>query len=277
LTSVNQCVKSLFDLNPGLLKEFILNTFLLIFLLELGAAIAGSYYLKYAENPGFPERMMVKYLWLVIFVEIVGLYPAINYFTDFRAFPFVKDTIIVRNFWWYNSYAIIKILVLCYYFILQLTSRRTRKILVGLIIVYTLGGILNIFTKEFFEANSPYLSIGGTFILTIIILLYYLEILKSNRILHFYRIPAFYFSMGLLIWHLIVTPLLIYSYYFTLKSPEFVALHSNILRLANVLLYSLFILGWVVSMKYKKDDEEVPVEIGSKTMKNKKVSFSSKY
>jgi hypothetical protein len=221
--------------------------------------------------------MMVKYLWLVIFVEIVGLYPAINYFTDFRVFPFVKDTIIVRNFWWYNSYAIIKILVLCYYFILQLTSRRTRKILVGLIIVYTLGGILNIFTKEFFEANSPYLSIGGTFILTIIILLYYLEILKSNRILHFYRIPAFYFSMGLLIWHLIVTPLLIYSYYFTLKSPEFVALHSNILRLANVLLYSLFILGWVVSMKYKKDDEEVPVEIGSKTMKNKKVSFSSKY
>lgn len=213
---------------------------------------------------------MVGYLWLVVFVEIIGLYPVINYFTDFRAFPFVKDTIFERNFWWYNSYAIIKNFVLCYYFILQLNSRRMRKILLGLTIFFTFGAILNIFTRVFFEAISPYSSIGGTLILTITIFLYYFEILSSNRILLFYRIPAFYFSVGLLIWHLIVTPLFIYSYYFTLKSPEFVALHSNVLRVANVLLYSLFILGWIVNMKFKKDEEEEPREVSFKHYEKQK-------
>lgn len=199
---------------------------------------------------------MVFYLWLVILVEIVGLYPIINYFTDFQAFPFVEGTLFERNYWWYNAYALVKFLIFLYYFIWQLRSTGARKFYSVLAIMFTIGGIINLFLSNvFFTAYSAFTSFVGTVILVTVILFYYFEILKSNRVLNFYRIPAFYFSVGILIWHLTVTPLFIYNHYFTLKSPEFIQLHVFVLHLANLILYSSFILGWITCSKYSRLDE----------------------
>lgn len=234
------------------LLEYIVENFFLIYLLELGTAVTGSYYLSQVNTPKKGERLLVMYFWLVIFVEVVGLYPVINYFTDSQAFPFVEGTLFERNYWWYNSYSLIKFLVFFYYFIWQLRSSRIRNFFSVLAIIFTLGGVINLLSSQvFFTANSAFTSVGGTLILVILIFIYYYETLKSDRILNFYRLPVFYFSVGILIWHLTITPLFIYSHYFTLKSPEFVELHTLILRIANIILYSLFILGWLIGTHYR--------------------------
>ena len=249
--------------------KYFLDAFLLIFLLELGAAVSGTYYLHKVGEAKKGEQLMVVYLWLVIFIEIVGLYPVLNYFTNFQAFPFVEGTLFERNYWWYNSYSLVKFLVILYYFIWQIRSRITREIFSVLAILFTFGGVLNLlFSGVFFKGNAAFSSIGGTLLLVILIFLYYFETLKSSRILNFYRIPAFYFSVGILIWHLTVTPLFIYSHYFSLKSPEFVELHTIILRMANVILYSLFILGWLTCTRFKtiKDDNAMQVHEKQKSV-----------
>lgn len=232
--------------------KYIVENFFLIYLLEFGAAVAGCYYLKRIPTYDKEERVMLLYLWLVLFVETVGLYPVINYFTDYRAFPFVEETLFERNYWWYNSYALIKFPVLIFYYIMKVESKQAVKIFKYLTILFILGGIIEfIFTRIYFTAYSAFINIAGTFIVVILIFLYYFETLKSSRILQFYRLPAFYFSVGILLWHLTVTPLFIYNKYFSMKSPEFVELHSLILRMANIILYSLIILGWLIGANYR--------------------------
>lgn len=101
------------------------------------------------------------------------------------------------------------------------------------------------FSGSFFNQFSLYISMGGTIYLTFLIFIYYLDLLKSKGILTFYRSLPFYISVGLLIWHLVVTPLFIYSRFFSLSSPDFVALHSFILKVANIFLYGILITGFV--------------------------------
>lgn len=233
--------------------DFIIENLLLVFLLEVSAAIAGSYYLKKRKDPEIENRLLVYYLWLVVFVEFIGIYPLYGYFTDYSTLPFIKDSVFERNFWWYNSFAIVKYVVFFIYFMRQLQSPQMKKILFYLTGFYIVTSILNLmFSGVFFVAYSAYSSILGTLFLVLIIFLYYLEVLKSNRILHFYKKIPFYISIGVLIWHLVVTPLFIYNHYFSLQSPAFVALHAGILRFANVFLYGIIILSFLVCTQRNK-------------------------
>lgn len=221
-------------------------------MMELGAAGAGTYYLKKVPFPKVETKLLVYYLWLVIFVELVGIYPLVAYFSNYTFMPFIEGTSFERNLWWFNSYHVIKFAVFYFYFTMQFESPRKRKIFraIGALFVITLILFL-VFSGEFFTQQSTLDAIGSTLLLMIIIFSYYIELLKSNRILYFYKSLPFYVSIGLLIWHLSVAPIFIYNLYFSTQSPNFVALHSLILLIANVFLYSTLILGFLVCSKFK--------------------------
>ncbi|QED36451.1 hypothetical protein FK178_01375 [Antarcticibacterium arcticum] len=227
--------------------EYIVDNFLLIYLMELGAAIAGSIYLWKARVPQKGVRLFVYYLWLVVFVELIGLYPSYAYFNDYNKLGFIKDTLFERNYWWYNSYSVIKFLVLYVFFILQLNPPSRRRKLFVISALFILSFIIHlIFGDTFFKAHSAYMSVTGTLFLMILILLYHFEILKSDRILKFYRSMPFYISIGILIWHVSITPVFIYNKYFTLKSPDFIYFQMMFLRSINIFLYGILILGFIV-------------------------------
>ncbi|MCM4160220.1 hypothetical protein FHG64_04450 [Antarcticibacterium flavum] len=255
--------------------EYLIENFLLIYILEFAAAVAGVCFLRMVQDASRAERLLVGYLWLVVLVEMVGLYPLMNYFTDFRAFPFVKGTLFERNYWWYNVYALFKFPILIYYFLLKLESKRLKTVSKILVLFLLTGAFLDLFiSQKFFTSYLAFLTICGTLILGIVILLFYYEMLKSSRVLEFYRLPSFYFSAGILLWHLTVTPLFIYNKYFSLKSPEFLELHRTILKLSNIILYSLYITGWIIGIRNRKIKDP---EIEKSFTENKKVSSSSKY
>lgn len=227
--------------------EYILQNFLLIYLLELGAALAGSIYLKKTLNPKLVLRWFVGYLWLVIFVELVGLYPAFNYFDNFRTFPFFKDSLFERNFWWYNLYNIVKFSVFYMFFVMQLRNDKLRRILKWITVLVIFSFILNLFISgDFFRNYSAYNNMAGTFFLMVLIFSYFFELLTSEKILEFRKDISFYIAVALLVWHVTVTPLFIYSRFFSLSSPDFVDLHSLILKLSNIFLYGLLITGFFI-------------------------------
>lgn len=233
--------------------DYFKETFLVVFILELGAAVAGTIYLKHTNTQTPYSKIFVFYLWLVVIVEIIGIYPAVNYFTNFSFIPVVEGTVFERNFWLYNSYNIVKFVVLFLFFKAQLRNKINIKIFNWIVPGFVIIAILNlIFSDVFFTRSSAFTYITGSLILMILIFVYYIELLKSDRILFFYKTLAFYISVGLLLWHVAVTPLFIYNKYFSMTSPEFVQLHSTILKFSNYFLYGIYIIAFIICLPKNK-------------------------
>lgn len=247
--------------------EFIIDYLLLIYLLEMGAAFAGTLYLKKVKNHKKETRLFVIYLWLVVIVEFVGLYPSVAYFSDYRIFPFIENTLFERNYWWYNCYNIIKYYIFYRFFISQFDNDKTRKILSVISLILIGSFILDyLISGSFWVSYSSYVAIGGSLYLLVLILMYHISLLKSDKILAINKSIEFYISIGLLIWHISGTPLFIYNRYFSLQNEEFIEFHSSFLRLLNVFLYGTIIVGFLVCARLKKEEnflqEKHNVKIG---------------
>jgi len=235
------------------LLEYFLQNLFLVFILEVGAAISGSVYLKSIEDPPAGSKLIVFYLWLVVFVEVVGLYPAYAYFSDYTKLGFIEGTLLERNYWWFNIYHLFKTIILSYFFINQFESMRKQKLFYIMTWMIAFTFIFDFFYSGIFFSQYPlYSTVAGALYLMVLILMYHKELMESFRILNFYSNIVFYISIGMLVWHAMVTPLFIYSKYYLRSSPEFVDLHSTILQWANVFLYGIIILGfWVCRKKGK--------------------------
>ena len=230
--------------------EYYLETIFIGHLIEFIAALAGAYFLLKTPNTENITRLFVYFLWLTVFVEVFGLYSVYAYFSDYKNLEFLKDSPFERNYWLYNSFHVLSFIMYFFFFIFQLNSVKIRRILTFIAVVFTITEIVNlIFSGIFFIAFSAYASVVGTLILIICILAYYYEMLKSNKILGFYKNLAFYVSVGVSIRYLVVTPLFIYSKYFTTASPDFVDLYGLIIIVSNVFMYGMFIIGFIISAR----------------------------
>lgn len=240
--------------------EYIVKNNLLIFLFELGAAIAGLIFIKrsvYSRS----VKLFVFYLWLVVFVEFIGFYSIYGYFTNYETLPFIKGTVLESNYWLYNGFAIIKFSIFYIYFLNQLEDSKIKKFLTYLSIVFIISAIINLFVSDvFFVKNSSFTSIGGTFILAMMILLYFYRLLRSNQVLYFYNNITFYIALGLLIWHLTVTPLFIYNQYFSSENPVFLSLHIWLLRAVNIYLYGSLMVGFIICSRKQGNDKAEDVK-----------------
>ena len=246
--------------------DYFIENFLIVYILEIGAAIAGTFYLRKAITPAPYSRLFVGYLWLVVVVETIGFYPAFNYFTNFSYMPFLKETLFERNIWLYNVFKIVSFTIFYIFFIAQLQNKRTTRIFKWITVFFVLSAVLNlILTEVFFEQSSAYSFITGTFILLTLIFIYYFELLKSDKILYFYKSLVFYISVGLLLWYVTITPLFIFNKYFTSSSPEFVKLHSTILNISNYFLYCTYIIAFIFCSSNKKSPPtSTHIPLGSK-------------
>lgn len=234
--------------------DYFIENFLLVYILEIGAALAGTYYLRKTRTAVPYSGLFVGYLWLVVGVETIGYYPVFNYFNDYYYLPFLKDTLFERNFWLYNVFKVITFAILYVFFIAQLQSKKSKRIFKWITFFFVLTAVLNlILTDVFFQKSSAFSFIIGTFILLTLIFAYYFELLKSDKILYFYKSLVFYISVGLLLWYVTVTPIFIFNKYFTSTSPEFVKLHATILNISNYFLYCMYILAFIIGSSNKKE------------------------
>jgi hypothetical protein len=225
---------------------------IIINLVELIAAIAGIVYItKYRVDTS--ARYLVYFLWFTVFIELIfGWLPRL--ILDIDSFSFLKDTWLEKNAWIYNIYIKVKFLFYPYYFSFFIVNKKTKNFLFFSILLFFISSVINlVFSNLFFTTVPSYTYIVGSLLLMVSVMFYFLEVLKSDEILNFHKTLVFYVSIGTLIFHLCVTPLIIYSkYYKNIKSPEFVQVYRIILTAANIFMYTCYTIGFVVCSRKNK-------------------------
>lgn len=215
---------------------------------EFIAALAGGYYLLKAHSIPLINKIFVWFLWLTLLVDTSGFYNVAAYYSDYEYFSFIKGTKFVHTYWLFNPYHLIAYVAFQSFFITQINSEKLRKRLWIITVAFTLAAILNlILSGIFFTSYSAFTAICGTVILVLWIGLFFYQILRSQRILNFYKDLAFYIAIGALIWHVSITPLFIYNKFGIMNtSPEFVNFYKILLSVMNAFMYLSFAAGFLI-------------------------------
>ncbi|MGO3184069.1 MAG: hypothetical protein ACTIJ9_14680 [Aequorivita sp.] len=221
---------------------------LLINLFELLAFVFGLFY--YSRNKSKPTYYFVWFLGITVFAELFNWYA---YFIDSGFLSFLKDTVFQSNYWSGNIYGVFSYLFYINYFERYLRDKKSVKILDLFSVIFLVIAISEIlFSGGFFIRLMPITNVVGTLFVIISVAFYYLELLKSDQILMVHHSLPFYVSVGALLFHLCTTPIFIYSVYYSNSiDPSFVNLYTHIIFGTNILLYSVFIVGFIICSQKK--------------------------
>ena len=216
---------------------------------EILAAVFGSVYLHKTKNQKL--KIFVVFLWITVFVEILGYYKTVlqnNY--DYEWFIAWKNSIICQNIWLYNIYNFFAIGLLGVFYSDLISNTYSKLIIRAIVVAYSVFTLsYYIFTDAFFVLGLPHDNILGSAIVSIYIILYFVELMNSDFILQYYKLPSFYISVALLLWHLCATPLFIYNSYFLPFNTEFVNFRSLLLLYINIFTYSCITFGFWYSLR----------------------------
>ena len=234
-----------------------LITILPIQLVELIAAIAGSYYLSKNNEVTITNKYLVYFLWLTFFIEFISNYPSIAYYTEYEYFGFTKGSLFERNYWLFNIYSLVSYFFFMYYFSSLLHKEKLRIRWRLIYSIYVIIGVIVLFATDiFFIGDSIFTVTVGTILLLIVIITFYFDLLKNDKIISLKRYLPIYISIGLLFFNLCVTPLSIFSQYFIFENELFVYVKVYIFLFANVTMYLIFTIGFLISAKNKPKTEK---------------------
>jgi hypothetical protein len=210
------------------------------------AAIAGIYYIK--KVPSLKStNYLVIFLWFTLGIEVICSYAPIAYFSKYKYFSFVEGTPFKDNYWIYNIYLIVSYVFYIYYFRFFIRQNLWRSLLKYLTYIFVVASVVSLFIGDvYFTGYSQISSIIGTLLLFLTVVVFYFELLKSDVLLNLKRFLPLYISVGILIYHLCITPIDIYSQYFAPENPIFNQLRANVYLYTNIFLYSTFILGFIL-------------------------------
>ena len=212
---------------------------------ELFAALSGSYYLRKVNDSRL--RIFVYYLWLTVVVEIIGRYGYLmQYDFDNAWFIAFKNSVFRTNTWLYNIYSYLAIGLIGIFYKSFMSTYKSRAAILSIIGLYSLFTILYFtLTDDFFKLTLPFNLIIATLIICFYVIMYFLELIKSDNILDFHKLPSFYISIGLLLWYLCVMPLFIFNSYLLSFNTDFIAFRILLLLFINICTYSCFAFAFL--------------------------------
>ena len=207
---------------------------------ELLSAIAGSiYYFKY-------KHTVLKYflflLWYITITELIGWYGSVN-----DVLGFYKDGVSYRT-WLYNILRIVTFCSLFYIYFNYLKNNLFKKWIKLFAIVYIIITILNwSLWQHFLFERSETPRILGTIFLIITIVFYFIELLRSDKIVVFYRMLLFWISVGLLLYYSGTLPFVLkWNGYMLIPGAHELFLIVYILA---IIMYLTFTFGFIWSKK----------------------------
>ncbi len=209
---------------------------------EFLAAVVGLiFYEKY-------RLTAVKYF--ILFLIYLSVCDFINLYTLFvkpdEILDFLEGTVFEKNYWWATSYWNIGAILFFSFFYNKILKgngfKKFIKISTYIFLIFSLIYIaLN--KEEFFVRFFPIISILGAIIIFQCAVFYFIEILRSDKILTFYKSMNFYISLAIFIWWLIITPIVFYDVYYSydieksFKDWDFVILRREIYLFSNIFMY----------------------------------------
>lgn len=210
---------------------------------ELIAAIVGTiYYYKYKTTP---LKYFLLLLWYITLTEFLG-WASIKY--EIKALLFYDENELIYNLWLYNLLEIITFSFLFYIYYKSL-SANIHKFWVSIFFIsFLIVTIINwFFIQSFILEWSELPNIFGSLFLIVIILFYFIELLKSEQILIFHKSLLFWISVGLLIFYACTIP-------FSIKMNGYAlipGIHKLflIIYVSAIIMYLTFTFGFIWSKK----------------------------
>ncbi|HLS12554.1 MAG TPA: hypothetical protein VK050_10365 [Flavobacteriaceae bacterium] len=225
----------------------------LIFSLEIITVITGLYFL-FTRKVSKTIKLYIYLISATLLVEILALYTAVAYFSDYKYFSIVEGTRFAANFWMYNIFEIVTIVFLLYYFGRLLTSKGYKKLLLGFGSVFVLSSIIVFIINDdaFFSQVSAFVTITGAFLLLISIGFYLVELLQGKIILKGQNRFPLFVAVGVGISYLASLPFLIYSNnYHSSGDQDFIDLYIRGLQIINIIVYLILINGFFICLSKK--------------------------
>jgi hypothetical protein len=219
------------------LKEFFQEYyFLILYSIEFVAALTGIIlYKKYRLTS---VKYFIYFLVYAFFVDLLGNYPRHLYKLDL--FYLIKGTLIEENYLWYTIFwwiGLSSFMAFINYKVIE--KPMYKRVLKFFYYIYLLQaivyGIVNF--KELFRPTETFLIIASVWMISVTVILYFLEILQSNRIIYFYKSIYFYINALVFIWTIVVTPVVFYEIYFDSGDWNYVILKWQIFLSVNIVFY----------------------------------------
>jgi len=232
-------------------KYYALINFGLVFL----PAIVGLVLYKKYNNT------LVKYfIWFcffVVFVEIIGAYEL--YVEKIESLRFIKELIVGSIFensnWWYLIFwTLANVLFYAFYFGKLISNRQLKRVIKYLAILYLIFFLVFFLRgiKEMHTSAQIPINIVQALIIVIIVFTYFVELLKSDKILSVFSSVHFYIASIILLWHLVMTPLIFYELYFNKSDMDYAIMKAVIFLSCNTLMYITFSFALIWCKPQKK-------------------------
>ncbi len=208
---------------------------------ELIAAITATiYFYKYKKTQ---LRYLLPLIWLITIIEFIGPYLTENELLIIKGKDGTR-----YNLWLYNLLEIITFPTFFYIYIKSINNITFNKWVKFLFIGYILISILNwSLLQNFFKEWSELPYIYGSISLIITVIFYFIELLRSEKIIVFHRLLLFWISVGLLLFHTGVIP-------FSIKINGYAlipGIHELflIMYILAIIMYLTFTFGFIWSKK----------------------------
>lgn len=198
---------------------------------ELLAAITATiFYPKYKNSSIL--KYFLFFLWYVAINELVGLYIRLD--QEINAIL-------------YNIYHVVNF---SFFFILYrnyLNNQKNKKLVIILCVIYLVSFIINGFFENYLIEHQRFPYIIGSFFLVITIILYFFEVLNSEKVLHAKKNLLIWISFGLLIYFVGNLPFRILRNYYEELTDATVSFLVKFT--VTIVMNTCFILGFIWSDK----------------------------
>ncbi len=185
-------------------------------------------------------------IFFLIFKKIEGKEKLIFYFLWINFILFGITDIMaakhINNLFFYHAYALIELWLIGYYILVHLLQRKDTWLKVS--IFYTIIWAIDILTLEPLNTFPSYSGGISNFILIIISMVYLLRLAKSDDILYFQKMPAFWIVSAFLVsCSFLILAYVMYNFYVVNKLPELGNQITNIFYISTILKFTLIIIG----------------------------------
>lgn len=222
------------DLSISTIKNAIVFT-------ELLAAVAAT--ITYSKYRKTPAKHFLWLLWYIVITETVA-----HFALKYNFLIHIDDEGVKYNLWLTNLLYLI-FFPTCFYIYHQMVESVRYKWCIKLFaILYLLISLVNwIFIQDFIMSWSELPFITGSMMLVVTIIFYFIELLRSEKIIVFHRTLLFWISVGLLLFHTGTLPFSAQINGYALI-PGIHKLFLIIYILA-ITMYVLFTIGFIWSKK----------------------------
>lgn len=204
-------------------KYFFVFNYLIIILVGL------FFYDKLKQS--LPLKLFLGFLVYSLVTEILGTY--LGYFVK------------INNAVVYNSWNIINYLFFSFFYWTRVNNTFKRKFIIGFAILFITLELVNIFFfQNILTTVYRFNSVIGKFLIAILIILYFTELLKSDAILNVKESMFFWISLGVFLYVIGFIPVFIIA-----ELIEYGGIFKDITLSLNIAMSLCFITGFIVSKK----------------------------